>query len=103
MNIFKRKYLFLLVALLFTGGTAMAQGFTADDNSLIDSLQKIIIIMIGVMTCIVIVWQLVRSYQGYKTWKEAITNSLLFFCLSSSAVAAIWLFTTSSNPFRFLW
>lgn len=100
--IFKESlpYLFLM-AFFFVCGDAMAQaaggGFATEAKSMIDNVQKGIVIVVGAVACIAIVWQLAQGFMGRKTWGDVFETSLWVFGAGAGVAAATWFFTSGQK------
>lgn len=90
---------FLLVALFFVCSDAMAQagGFATEAKSMIDNVQKGIVIVVGAVACIALVWQLAQGFMGRKTWGDVFETSLWIFGAGAAVAAATWFFTSGQT------
>jgi|LFRM01.1.fsa_nt_gb hypothetical protein len=89
----------LLVALFFVCSDAMAQvgGFATEAKSMIDNVQKGIVIVVGAVACIALVWQLAQGFMGRKTWGDVFETSLWIFGAGAAVAAATWFFTSGQT------
>lgn len=89
----------LLVAFFAVSGDAMAQagGFSTEAKSMIDDIQKGIVIVVGAIACIALVWQLAQGFMGRKTWGDVFETSLWIFGAGAAVAAATWFFTSGQK------
>lgn len=89
----------LLVALFFVCSDAMAQagGFATEAKSMIDNVQKGIVVVVGAVACIALVWQLAQGFMGRKTWGDVFETSLWIFGAGAAVAAATWFFTSGQT------